>query len=175
MSMKKDTLLTEHLDLADQKPMYDNICKKILSNKMILAWIMKECAPEYQDIEVEDIAEKYIEGEPNISSINVTSGESIDGLPGEDIGMNEGKIVYDIRYRAICPAEDGFIELIINVEAQNRYNPGYPLIRRGIYYGSRMISGQYGTDFSKGDYHKIKKVYSIWICRNVPKTHENSL
>ena len=96
MSMKKDTLLTEHLDLADQKPMYDNICKKILSNKMILAWIMKECAPEYQDIEVEDIAEKYIEGEPNVSSINVTSGESIDGLPGEDIGINEGKIVYDI-------------------------------------------------------------------------------
>jgi len=38
---------------------------------MILAWIMKECTTEFQDIEVEEIAENYIEGNPEISSINI--------------------------------------------------------------------------------------------------------
>ena len=75
------------------------------------------------------------------------TGESIAGMVTEDVGINEGKITYDIRYRATAPSGDGFIELIINVEAQNRYNPGYPLVKRGIYYCSRMISKQYGSDF----------------------------
>ena len=38
-----------------------------------------------------------------------------------------------------------------------------------------MISGQYGSDFDKSDYKKIKKIYSIWLCRNVPKKLENSI
>ena len=58
----------------------------------------------------------------------------------------------------------GGIALIINVEAQNDFYPGYPLIKRGIYYCCRMISSQYGREFTGPHYEKIKKVYSIWIC-----------
>ncbi len=54
------------------------------------------------------------------------------------------------------------IRLIINIEAQNDFYPGYPLIKRGIYYCSRMISAQYGTEFKNSHYENIKKVYSIW-------------
>jgi len=170
-----DTRLTTSIKLSDQKKMYDEVCKNFLSNKPILAYIMKNCLSEYKDVEVQDIADFYIEHEPHIGSVAVLDGESIDGLPTEDIGLNEGKIFYDIRYRATAPSNDEEIELIINVEAQNQYNPGYPLVKRGIYYDCRMISGQYGTDFDKMDYNKIKKVYSIWICRNVPKGLENSI
>lgn len=173
--MKLDTLLKTTLESSDEKAMYDALCKQVLSNKMILAWIMKECVIEYRDIEVEEIAYKYIEGEPEVGTTNVIIGEQIRGLPTESVGINEGKIFYDIRYRAIAPSNEGNIELIINVEAQNQYNPGYPLIKRGIYYASRMISGQYGIDFVHGDYDRIKKVYSIWICRNVPKNRENTI
>lgn len=67
------------------------------------------------------------------------------------------------------------IRLIINIEAQNDFYPGYPLIKRGIYYCSRMISSQYGTEFTRSHYEKIKKVYSIWICMNPPKNRENSI
>ena len=59
--MKQDTLLTTMIESSDDKPMYDDICKQLLSNKMILAWIMKECLSEYKDVEVEQIANKYIE------------------------------------------------------------------------------------------------------------------
>jgi len=173
--MKQDTLLTTMIESSNDKPMYDDICKQLLSNKMILAWIMKECLSEYKNIEVEQIANKYIEGHPYTSSISVLTGEFIHGMTTEGIGLNEGKIVYDIRYRAIAPSDNGLIELLVNIEAQNQYNPGYPLVKRGIYYSSRMISGQYGNDFDKSDYKKIKKVYSIWLCRNVPKKFENSI
>ena len=67
------------------------------------------------------------------------------------------------------------IGLILNVEAQNRYNAGYPLLKRAIYYCSRMISAQYGTEFTKGEYGKIKKVYSIWVCMNPPKERRNTI
>ena len=37
---------------------------------------------------------------------------------------------------------------MINVEAQNDFYPGYPLVKRGIYDCSRMISPQYGRENS---------------------------
>ena len=38
-----------------------------------------------------------------------------------------------------------------------------------------MISAQYGTEFTKGEYGKIKKVYSIWVCMNPPKERRNTI
>ena len=67
------------------------------------------------------------------------------------------------------------IGLIINLEAQNKYNPGYPLLKRALYYCSRMISAQYGTDFTHSEYGKIKKVYSIWVCMNPPAERQNTI
>ena len=103
------------------------------------------------------------------------SGEVIHGLNTEDATLTEGSIRYDIRFYASAPGEDGLIGLIINLEAQNRFNPGYPLLKRAIYYCSRMISAQYGTEFTKSEYGNIKKVYSIWICSNPPKDRRNTI
>lgn len=33
---------------------------------------------------------------------------------------------------------------------------------------SRLISSQYGVDFDRAQYGKIKKVYSIWLCMDAP-------
>ena len=65
--------------------------------------------------------------------------------------------------------------MIVNVEAQNKFYPGYPLIKRGVFYGSRMISAQDGSVFTKSHYEKLRKVYSIWICTNPPKKRENTI
>ena len=170
--MKHNTVLTENINASDGKKMYDDICRKILSNKEILAWIMKGCVVEYKNFDVKDIATKYIEGIPNVGAINVATGENIQGLANEDLN---GKIFYDIRYKAIVPSEDDFIELFINLEVQNNFYPGYPLTKRGIYYASNMITNQYGTVFKNSEYQKIKKVYSIWICRNAPNCRKNRI
>jgi len=170
-----NTALTSTIEFSDEKRMYDESCKRILSQKEILAPIMKECVWEYKDIDIKEIAEKYIEGTPVIGSLQVFGGEKIRGLPTEAINENEGKVFYDIRYKTLVPNGDDFIELIINLEAQNKYHTGYSLVKRGEFYSCQRISSQYGTEFDAMDYDKIKKVYSIWICRNVPKYLENTI
>ncbi len=67
------------------------------------------------------------------------------------------------------------ISLIINVEAQNDFYPGYPIVKRNLYYCCRLVSSQYGTEFTNSHYEKIKKVYSIFICMNPPNYRKNTI
>ena len=178
--MNTDTTIAKNIRVADEKASYDAACKRLLSEKIILAWIMKNCLEEYRDYDVEEIAEKYIEGTPQVGEVAVSPDESnrvsmIQGAGNEDTSLTEGTVTYDIRFLAIAPVSGELIRLIINIEAQNDFYPGYPLIKRGIYYCSRMISAQYGTEFTNSHYENIKKVYSIWICMNPPKSRENSI
>ena len=115
--------------------------------------------------------EECIEGEPEISTVRVNPGETnetISGLPNENKVQGEGSVYYDIRFFAALPAEGGRIRLLINLEAQKDYYPGYQIPTRGIFYGARMLSAQLGTEFSGSEYDKLKKVYSIWLCMGVP-------
>ena len=162
-----------------QKALYDEACKNVLSEKGIAARILKECVEEYKDISVADIIHKYIQGKPEISRVLVQNEGALTKIrteQTEDSSEKEGTVFFDIRFTALVPGEDdSFIELIINFEAQNDFHPGYPLLKRGIYYCSRMISSQYGMVFTKSDYGKIKKVYSIWICTNPTQEQEYSI
>jgi len=173
-----ETTLAQGLHTADDNAKYDAACKRVLSEKAILARIMKACLDEYKDCDVNEIAEKYIEGRPQVSAVPVLPDEGgtiISGMDTEDKSVHEGTVTYDIRFRAIVPDSGQQIGLIINVEAQNDFYPGYPLIKRGIYYCCRMISSQYGREFTGSHYEKLKKVYSIWICMNPPKNRENTI
>lgn len=180
--MKRKSILYKDLEVSRAKEIYDESCKNILANKIILAWIMKSCMKEYKDCSICDIADHYIEGTPEISQREVHRDEAPASDPGkirgentEDKAVNEGTVRYDIMFRAILPQGQEKIELIINIEAQKDFYPGYPLIKRGIYYGCRMISSQYGTIFTNSHYEKIQKVYSIWICFNPPEKRKNSI
>ena len=176
--MDIETTAAQGLHVTDDSAGYDAACKRVLSEKAILARIMKSCLEEYKECDVNDIAEKYIEGQPQVSAVPVLPDEDstvISGMDTEDKSVREGSVTYDIRFRAIAPSSGEQIALIINVEAQNDFYPGYPLIKRGIYYCSRMISSQYGREFTGAHYEKIKKVYSIWICMNPPKVRENTI
>ncbi|MBD5094796.1 MAG: hypothetical protein HDT26_11060 [Subdoligranulum sp.] len=175
--MDKETTIAQGLHVTDDSAGYD-ACKRVLSEKQILARIMKSCLEEYKDQDVNDIAEKYIEGQPQVSAVPVLPDENgtvISGMDTEDKSVREGTVYYDIRFRAIVPGTGESIGLIINVEAQNDFYPGYPIIMRGIYYCCRMISSQHGREFTGSHYEKLKKVYSIWICMNPPKNRENTI
>lgn len=182
--MKSETNLARNILQTGAKSAYDAACKRLLANKIILAWIMKSCMEEYRDCDVSDIVEKYIEGVPQVGTVGVhpdetnqtiNSGNSISGMRNEDVTLTEGTVTYDIRFWAAAPVSGELLRLIVNVEAQGNFYPGYPLIKRGIYYCSRMISAQYETEFSDSHYEEIKKVYSIWICMNPPKDKRNSI
>ena len=180
--MEVESTLAKNITAAGEKAAYDAACKRLLANKIILAWIMKSCLEEYRNLGIDEIAEKYIEGSPQIAKAAVnpdesadTDGEQIKGAKTEDSTMGEGTVTYDIRFYALAPQSGETVSLIINVEAQSDFYPGYPIIKRGIYYCSRMISSQYGVEFTGTHYERIKKVYSIWICSSPPKYRENTI
>ena len=178
--MKAESTLAKMISTAGEKAAYDTACKRLLANKIILAWIMKSCLEEYRDCGISEIASKYIEGEAQISEAAVHPDEEaeslqITGLNTEDSTINEGTVTYDIRFRAIVPGIGERISLIINVEAQNDFYPGYPIVKRNLYYCCRLVSSQYGTEFTNSHYEKIKKVYSIFICMNPPNYRKNTI
>ena len=173
--MTTTTKIADDIDVTELRARYDTQCKLLLSEKPILARIMKGCIEEYKDCTIEQI-ESYIEGKPDISTFALHSnGKTIRGTNTEDATLNEGTIYYDIRFTALAPSTNEQIELIINIEAQNKYNPGYPLVKRGVYYAARLISSQFGTEIDKQDYGGLKKVYTIWICMNPPESVKNTI
>ena len=171
-------------ELLRYRQFSDASCKMFLGDKLILACILKACACEFKDCHVNDIETKYIEGEPEIGTVGVhpeTTNRSevkktgrIHGISGESVTDSEGKVTFDIRFYAMTPASER-VKLIINVEAQNEFYPGYPLIKRGIYYACRQVSAQYGVEFDHADYKNIKKVYSIWVCFDPPAERRNTI
>lgn len=177
--MKQKTTLSMSIDTTEQKAQYDEACKKLLAEKIILAWIMKHTMREFADYEVKEIVDRFIVGEPKVADVSVlpdeTNATKITGTGVEDSSLTEGKVTYDIQFHANVPGASEVVQMIINVEAQNDFYPGYPIIKRGIYYCARMISSQYGTVFTKSHYEKIKKVYSVWICMNPPKSRNNTI
>ena len=235
-TMGKETYLAHTITQTDYEARYDRAAKKLLANKLVLAHILKDCVKEYQACSIMDIAQKYIEGEPEVGTTGVYMDDSsspeqpdikpetvvtraaevqamnaqevnaqamkvqamneqamnahaisiqamntqvtkVQGMGNEDISQNEGTVYYDVRFNAIAPSteEHENIRLIINAEAQNRFKLKYPLTKRAVYYGSRLISAQHGTVFTKSDYQKLRKVYSIWICVNPAKRFRNTI
>lgn len=90
-----ETTLAKSIRVTNEKAAYDAACKRLLSEKMILAWIMKECVQEYAGMDVREIV-KYIEGAPQTAEIPVAPDEAaiqrVSGRSTEDISLNEGTV-----------------------------------------------------------------------------------
>ncbi len=161
--------LSNGISLQGSKTRCDAQCKKVLSQKVILAWILKYTTKEFSALSIEVVMD-CIEEEPEIGSIPVSfSGrEEIDGLPNESSIPEEGVIYYDIRFLAYVPLCREKVRVIVNVEAQKAFYPGYQIVTRGIFYDARMLSAQLGREFTPPGYDDLKKVFSIWICMEAP-------
>lgn len=128
-------------------------------------------------MEVDEIIE-CIEGEPEVGTKPVNPGETntqITGMNTEDKVPGEGELYYDIIFYVKVPKGDDIMKMIINVEAQKDFYPGYKLETRAVFYAAREISAQKHTEFEKSDYDSIKKVYSIWLCMNAPQYIGNAI
>lgn len=188
--MTENTYISDALEGNDNKDRLDTEVKKVLSDKTVLAWILKYTTVEFERYSIEMI-KTCIEGTPEVgthpvnprskknnktskgqnnnrekqSTEAITGSDTVDKVPGE------GQVYYDIRFYAVTPTKER-IKLILNVEAQKAFTSQYDLVTRGIFYAARMISAQKGTEFKKSNYDDIKKVYSIWICMEVPRNME---
>ncbi len=181
--MEVQNSLANLIDTAADEAQYDEVVKKILAYRVILAWILKECVVEFKQYSITQIIECI---EPATISVEAVDQDELDyieeiadtqieGMATEDVSKREGKAIYDIKFAAHVPGTEEPVQLIINIEAQKDDNTPYPLIKRAIYYVSRLISAQKNKVFVNKHYEKIRKVYSIWIQMNVSGTKANTI
>jgi hypothetical protein len=164
--MKSNSILSDIIRTVGYEVPYDASCKRVLANKELLARTMKECIDDFKKCKIRDIVNKYIEGEPLISTEPVNAdgirdAGQITGMATEDKSLTEGTVTFDIKFAAFTPKGE---KIIVNIEAQNKFNLEYLFKFRGGYYCARMVTSQNGTEFTHSEYHKIKRVYNIWIC-----------
>lgn len=118
---------------------------------------------------------KIIEGTPEVSTHEVLpQHEKIEGMDTASKIPGEGDFLFDIRFYALTPQKET-VKIILNIELQKDYHPGYHFCSRGIFYCSRMISEQAYTEFKPDNYDDIKKVYSIWLCLEPPTKYANTI
>ena len=158
--------------LDGRSPAYDAVAKKLIATRSILSWILKYCVKEFKDTDLQEIKTHCIIGTPEVAEVPVhpdmTNSLRIRGENAEEKTVSEGVTTFDIRFQAVTPGGDP-LTLIINVEAQQSSDVSYPMIKRALYYGSRLISSQNGVEFDHSHYEKIRKVYSIWLCMDTPQ------
>lgn len=176
--MRKKTEIANDLSLRRGAERYDEHCKRLLSYKVILAWIMKSVLEACGGMTVQEAAD-CIEGEPEISGVRVNPGETnrmrIRGKAQEDQEAGAGAVYFDICFSARLPKEGELTRVLLNVEGQKRFHTGYSLVTRGIYYGSRMLSSQMGVEFTQPDYDGLKQAVSVWVCTESPKQIGNAV
>ena len=161
---------------------YDAAAKKLLSNKRVLANILKYFTEEFKDCTIKEIiscltsdakvsrrSKKSKESEGSEEQVDDKIRLRLDNAGSESVSEKEGTRSFDVKFKVKLPNSDENVEIIINIEAQSKYNDGYRIEKRGTYYLSRLISSQYGVEFLGSDFNKLKKVYTIWICLNVPE------
>lgn len=171
-----ENLLSDDV-LSKDKARLDNMVKKLLAQKVILARILKRVVRECADMSL-DMIIQCIEGEPEISSRPVNPGKTNSEITGnreEDSVRGEGTICYDIIFDIKLPKNGKQVKFIINIEAQKDYYPGYHISTRMVFYLARQISAQKNREFSKSDYDGIKKCYSIWLCMDAPDYIGNAI
>ena len=96
------------LNTEDGKAKYDQAMLKILSDKQVLAWILKRFVSEYEHLPLEEIETEYIEPETILVSKAGVDRDSpvIKGLSEKDSSQKEGTVYYDIVFQAYYPGKD---------------------------------------------------------------------
>ena len=169
-----NTEITNAVNAANDRAQYDERAKRLLGHKSILAHILVDTVEEFKGMNPKDVV-KYIEGEPMIGVVptepgltNVNGdGKRLVGMNTENTEINEGTINFDIVF--YVRMKDGLSQIIVNVEAQKDMPTEYHILNRAIFYACRLVSSQKERDFVNKKYDDIKRVYTIWICMNMPE------
>ena len=143
------------LSLQETMRHHDEQAKRILSYKKLQAPLLKMLLEEFNDIPTEKICQ-YIEPE--------RSYDRIVGLNVEDQKVKGHMVRYDSLYELEDPVNRPKT-ILINIEAQGQ-DPGYSLVRRGIYQVGHLLAGQRNDPigFLHSSFDDMHKVISIWLC-----------
>lgn len=135
----------------------DVLCKKTLRLKGIVAYILKHCLKEYENISYEEILE-------NLSENNQSEGIHL--LNSEDLSKEDAKLFYDL----LSSVKTEHDQILINLEPQGTCGNLRSLMNRTVYISSRMVVWQRNEPegFQGSDFENLNKIVSIWIVLKPP-------
>lgn len=182
---QESTYVAAEIAAANSETKADQCCKRIIAAKTILSRILHYTVREYANYTPDEISERFIDAARIQLTAEVTPGmtnqpETAKREQEEDAVSGEAKVYFDVKLTIRLPDEyrtKTQIYLCLDVEAQNKYCPGYPIEKRGIYYIARLISSQIEKVFQGTGYEGLQKVYGIWICfgNDIPKNEQQTI
>lgn len=142
--IKQHTVMAEDILNTEGQSALDASCLKLLSHKQILARIAKRCVDEVSAYSIREIMD-FIEGDPirqRKARDFLQNTEKIIGMNTVDKDPQEGEVIYDILFRMRIPGEENAIEVILNIEAQQKYPSGYPCSNAVCIMEARLSSNR---------------------------------
>ena len=103
---KRTTSIANWLRYKRSRASLDESAKQLLSNPVVLAWILKYSVEEFSEYDIQEI-EDMIEGEPDISKIRLEPGLSVipllhrfqkEKIDGKDSGFKESWTFHSSEY-----------------------------------------------------------------------------
>lgn len=163
-----------------EKNRYDSVGKSVLKHKEVLANILKYSVLEYSHFTCEEIM-SFIDADSILADTSIApdTDTRISGDDPTQSAVKEANMTFDVLFKVLNPDKNATkrikgqkknIHLHVDVELQGKYNPGYPIEKRGIYNLARMTSSQLEVINAKTNYNILEKSYCIFICvGNVPR------
>ena len=146
------------------KEQSDAFLKGLFSHRYVLAHLLKTFVSEFRETDIHAIAHDCLLPRGDSEHIQTDC---------TDYG---GDVRFDLVFHALVPnAKDELDQLTVNLEFQNNLNPGYAIIKRGIYYLASLLIGEKGRLFRGDQYGDLKKVCSLWLLPNSPRRMANSV
>lgn len=157
----------EYGKISGRRRAAETVIKELVKNARFTGALLKVLLKELEGESLDDFCRN--------TGADIVTGNSLGGLATE-VGSTYTK---DIRLDLIFEhASDKGLILRINEEAQTKQKSyqernlkSYSLTARAVYYASLAMA----TQLQSGEeYHKIRKVYSIWLCyeRPIPEAGE---
>lgn len=131
-------------------------CREVLSYKIILANILKECTDEFGSFDVRYIMDNCIQGNAEIAEM------CTDEEAREDECYQ--KPFYDLRFYASVPETGEFLKFIIKIDLSGGRRSLEYRVRKGMFYSARMIAFQDEPEGFDTVFDDSMKAYTIWIC-----------
>ena len=144
----------------------DQNFKSLIHRVSILSWLLRGYIDELKDKSIDEIKQ----------GLDICAdGISVRGRETELISGVNGPVMMDNVFDVKVAGTDETLSVIIDVEAQNESGLGYPIVKRAEYYIVRLVADQKGKEFTKSDYGKLKKTYSIWLVMDSIKRNRNTV
>ncbi len=155
--------ITKNTSRQETKYSHDKSMKGLLKFTNFTGFLLSRVIKELEGISLEEFK-------------RCTGGREFLGQESTEYGSPETK---DIRLDLVIEYDNsGELRLRIDTEPQTSQesyseerDESYSLIARAVYYGAVLLATELQTE---EEYHKIRKVYSVWICyeRPVPGIRE---